>query len=123
MNNDRNRLMQSLFLPAAELIRQPNWLPAVDIYQIPGGFLVKVDLAGVRPEDFQLTIQGATLTIEGTRRDCHVEEGCCHVLLEIAYNHFERRITLPANLEGMRVTTAHDHGMLLIRMQREASRS
>jgi HSP20 family protein len=108
-----------LFLPAAEAVREVLWRPAADVYCTPDGWLVKFDLAGVRPEDVRLTVNGPYLTVSGTRRDRSVEEGCrCH-LMEISYSHFERTIALPGDLGRACVRTEHREGMLLIRIQKE----
>jgi HSP20 family protein len=120
MGEDLIRLMHSLLRTSPEAVRETIWQPAVDVYQTRNGWLVKFDLAGVRPEDIRLHIDGSHLTVHGTRRDWSLEEGCSHFLMEIAYSRFERTVSLPANLERARVTMEHRHGMLLVRIQTEA---
>lgn len=120
MGQDLNRLMQALFYPAAEVVRETCWKPAVDVYRTRDGWLLKFDLAGVRPEDIQLTIRGSRLTVRGVRRDWNLEEGCSCYQMEIAYSHFERSIELPAALDRARLSTELREGMLLVRIQKEA---
>ena len=93
-----------------------TWQPAVDIYQTPGGWLVKVDLAGVRPDDVSVELVGRLIKIKGQRRDWSLEEGCCHYRMEIAYSRFERTLELPDELDRVRITTEFRHGMLLVRI-------
>jgi HSP20 family protein len=114
--------MHSLFLPAVEAVHEATWRPPMDVYRTPHGWLVKFDLAGVRPEDVELTVQGSRLTVRGTRRDWCLEEGCTHYLMEIAYSHFERSLELPGDLEHARVAAEHRHGLLLVRVQMEADK-
>ncbi len=121
MKYDQACVKHALFLPAVEAVRETLWRPAVDVYQTRDGYLVKFDLAGVPPEDVNLTLHGNSLTVHGERRDCCLEEGCCHYLLEIAYSRFERTVTLPADLGRARVILDHSHGMLLVRIRTEAS--
>lgn len=102
--------------PEAEKTR--CWQPAVDVYRLAGGWLIKCDLAGVRPEDVVVTLRGRELSIQGVRRDCRLEQGCSHYLMEIAYSHFERTLLLPEAVEPGRVTLDQDLGMLLIRIDR-----
>jgi len=45
-----------------------------------------------------------------------VEEGWSHYAMEIAYNHFERTIELPCDLERARITVEDREGMLLLRV-------
>jgi HSP20 family protein len=108
-----------LFLPAGAVGRQPEWQPSADVYRTRKGWLVKFDLAGVRPQDMELSVQDNTLTIRGLRRDCLTEEGCRHYRMEITYAHFERCIELSGDLTRAQITTEHREGMLIVRIQWE----
>jgi HSP20 family protein len=119
MAKDLIRLMQSFFMPAAQPAESVTWQPSADVYRTRDGWLIKVDLAGVFPEDVTITSTGNCLTIHGIRRDCCLEEGCCHYQMEIAYSTFERTFTLPVNLENIRVAAEHSHGMLLVHVRSE----
>ena len=119
MANDLIRWMNTLFLPAAEALQEVCWRPPADIYRRSDQWLVKVDLAGVRPEDVSLSVHGRTLIVRGCRRDWIATEGHCHYHMEIAYSHFERRLDLPCDLEAAHITTESRDGMLLIRIQPE----
>src|SRR5215212_5119295 len=117
MSRDLIHLMHRLFLPAARRVEAAQWQPLVDVYRTPDGWLVKYDLAGVRPEDISLTLDGRTLTVRGTRRDGCVQESCSHYLMEIAYSHFERSLQLPEDVTPLRLATEFRDGMLLVRLQ------
>ena len=119
MATDLIRLMHALFLPGAEVGSKGVWQPPTDVYQTPDGWLIKFDLAGVRPEDVELSIEGSPLTVRGSRRDWSVEEGCRHYLMEIAYSKFEPSIVLPTDLSTARFTTEYRYGLLLIRIRLE----
>jgi HSP20 family protein len=95
------------------------WHPAADVYRTRDGWLVKFDLAGVRPEEVKLSFSDHRLTVEGTRRDACLEEGCSHYRMEISYSHFERSIELPYDLERARISHEYRQGMLLVRVQAE----
>jgi HSP20 family protein len=119
MARDLTHLVRTLFLPVAERFRDLHWRPAVDVYQTRTGWLLKVELAGVRPEDIELSVQGSRLTIRGRRRDWISETtACCH-RLEITYSDFERTLELPTNLERARIVTDYQYGLLLIRIRTE----
>jgi HSP20 family protein len=123
MASDFVRVKRScFFLPAAQSAGEPAWQPPTDIYRTRHGWLVKFDLAGVRPEDVKLTYSGNRLTVRGVRRDCSVEEGCSHYQMEISYSHFERSITLPVALENAALSVEHRDGMLLVHLRQEAGR-
>jgi len=122
MSRDLVHLMRRLFLPAAEALQHESWQPPVDVYQTADGWLVKFDLAGVPPQDVELSLRGRRLTVRGSRRDRCLGETCGQYHMEIAYSHFERSITLPEEVEALRLRTEYTDGMLLVRLQRESPR-
>jgi HSP20 family protein len=104
MSSDMIRFLKGFFPPEPAPAREAMWQPATDVYRTRTGWLVKFDLAGVRPEDIQLTVSGSRLTVRGTRRDWALEEACTCYRMEIAYSHFERTLSLPGDLEKCRIT-------------------
>jgi HSP20 family protein len=119
MAKDRIRFMQSFFTSVAQTAGAAAWQPSADLYRTRDGWLVKLDLAGVRPEDVQLSASGDRLIVRGVRRDWCLEEGCCHYQMEISYSRFERSLTLPVSLEHARISAEHRYGMLLIHIRPE----
>lgn len=121
-SHDLIRLMHSLFLPVTSSLQEALWRPATDVYRTPSGWVVKFELAGVRPNDIEVCVGGSVLTVRGMRRDCLRERTCeCH-LMEIAYSHFERSVSLPCDLAHARIVTEHEHGMLVVHIETERSR-
>lgn len=118
---DKVQRTSIFFLSRASDFHEAVWMPGVDVYRRPTGWLVKCDLAGVRPEDVAVSLQGSNLSIRGIRRDPMVEEGWEHDSMEIPYGRFERSIVLPEGLGEARVTAHYRNGMLLVRV-REANR-
>jgi HSP20 family protein len=120
MAGDEVRFPQVLFLHAVSRSpRKEAWEPRADLYRMPGGWLVKLELAGVRPEDLRLEVRASALRVEGTRRDvcpCHGVD--CH-RLEIPYSRFERTVELPGTPEPVEITTTYVDGMLTVRIVTE----
>lgn len=78
------------------------WQPAVDIHEAEDAVRVKVELAGVKADDLQvsLTPDDRVLNISGTRGESGADrEGRtrCHGL-EIYFGPFERAVALPSGL-------------------------
>jgi len=92
------------------------WQPQVDIYRSGDGWVIKLELAGVRPQDVSITVHGSQLQIEGARHDWIIEQGWSHHTMEIAYNRFERTIELPCDLAHAHITVECRDGMLLLRV-------
>ena len=96
--------------------RQSSWVPAADVYRTRAGWLLKLDVAGVRLEDIQTEITASEVRIQGCRRDFQAVEGTRHYSMEISYNRFERLIPLPCDLEGAEVRVDCSNGILLIEL-------
>lgn len=110
------RSFPALFLAAAKGFQPACWQPPADVYRLSNGWLVKCELAGVRPDEVNVILAGSTLTLRGRRRDITVEQGQQSYSMEISYSEFERSISFPCELERMVVATDYRDGMLLIRL-------
>jgi HSP20 family protein len=119
MSKDLIRFMHSLFLPAASTLQHEFWQPSADVYQTRDGWQLKLDLAGVKPEDVHVSVSGCRLTVRGTRRDESINEGCHCYRMEIAYSQFERTFEFPYELDPARIATEYRDGMLLVRIRME----
>ena len=91
-----------------------GWEPPCDVYSSGQGWLVKLELAGVRPEDVQIAVRGRELTVAGLRRDWSILEGQRSHSMEIAYDRFERVIEMPCDLQAATVRVEYRDGMFLI---------
>jgi len=89
------------------------------VYHTAHGWLVKLDLAGVRSADVTVTLSGNSLIVSGCRRDWLLERDWDHMQMEIAYNCFERRLDLPCEPGSCRVATEFRDGFLLVRVEPE----
>lgn len=115
--DDLRRLTRRLYAIHERMATRPTrWRPAADVYRTREGWLVKFELAGVRPEEIRLGITGRYLTVRGHRMDTEVNEGNEFYRLEIAYSHFERSVELPCQLERAHLVTEYRAGMLLVRI-------
>jgi len=94
------------------------WYPAADVYQTPDGWLVKVELAGVSPEDIELDIQGNVLYIAGSRRDRSCAAGVSYQQMEITYSNFEKTLNFPGSIEGAQVEHNFENGLLIIHLRK-----
>jgi HSP20 family protein len=92
------------------------WRPPVDVYRRGQEWLLKFDLAGVRPEDVQVRLAGSRITVAGIRRDWVVDQGYSYHSMEISYNRFERTIELPGDISGAEYSLEARDGLLLVRV-------
>ncbi len=102
-----------------------SWTPLVDIYQTGNTEIVmKVELAGLRREDIQLTIENNTLTLRGERKhDEGVPDDAYH-RIERSFGPFSRTFTLPNTVDGGNVRAEYRDGVLTLRLPlREEARA
>lgn len=114
MRGPRDKLRSCLSSPAEQSVLGSVWRPLADIYQTQKGWLVKFDLAGIRPEDVRISVSNRRLTLEGARRDWICKEGHCYHSLEIQYSSFSRSVELPCSLEDMTIDLEYRDGMFLV---------
>ena len=116
MPNHTHRTRHTLFLPGMGTGPARQWEPSVDVYRVPGGWLLKFELAGVPPEDVSVAVGGSRVIVRGARLDRCVDTGCSVHQLEITYSTFERAVELPDELDPAAVRCEFRHGMLLVRV-------
>lgn len=112
------KIIQSILESNLSTLENIAWNPPADIYSCEEGWLIKIELAGVRMEDIKLTTEQNRLIIEGTRRDMLIEEARKSYSMEISYNRFQRTIELPTSLEEAKIITKYQDGMLIVRLEK-----
>ncbi|HAK56036.1 MAG: Hsp20/alpha crystallin family protein [Vicinamibacterales bacterium] len=90
------------------------WVPATEVTSNKEGWQMRIALPGIEPDDVHVDLHGNTLTIKGERSETK-EDKELHVS-EIRYGRFERMFTLPAKVEGEKVTASFHDGMLDLRL-------
>ena len=107
------------FLGSSKDVRSGQlWFPAADVYQTPDGWRVKVELAGVSPEDMHLSVEGNMLHISGSRKDRYCAGDYSYHQMEITYSSFEKKLKFPASIEGAAIEHNFENGLLLIRLKK-----
>ena len=89
---------------------------SVDVYQTPSHIIVKAMIAGVRPEDLDVTITRDMVTIRG-KREQHTEGTAGDFFFqELYWGSFSRTIVLPQEVEVEEAEAVEKHGLLIIRL-------
>lgn len=96
-----------------------DWMPAVDVKEEEGRFVVRADLPGVNPEEINITTENGTLTLSGARETRTEKEEDGYRKLERVSGRFYRRFSLPdtANVEAIEATS--NHGVLEISIPKQ----
>ncbi len=93
------------------------WYPAADVYRTGGGWVVKIELAGVAPDELSVEISGDILRVTGVRRDETMTETVSYHQLEITYSRFEKTIRFPCPVEGAVVERRYRDGLLILHIR------
>jgi len=91
-----------------------HWVPNTDVYATDAGLVIKVELAGMRSENLEITIEGNRLRIAGSRPDGCRAPKCSFLVMEINYGPFESVLELPAGYDLSQAKAAYLNGFLRI---------
>ena len=116
MAKSTNRLFQFTGTAKKALVSEHLWYPAADVYQTPDSWVVKVELAGVLPDEIEIEIKGNVLGIAGCRRDRSCASGVSYQQMEITYSNFEKTLRFPSPIEGAKIEHMFENGLLIINL-------
>ena len=91
-----------------------HWVPSTDVYTTDSGLVVKVELAGMRSENLEITVEGSRLRICGNRPDGCRAPKCHFLIMEINYGPFESVLELPPGYDLSQAKAAYLNGFLRI---------
>jgi HSP20 family protein len=91
-----------------------HWVPNTDVYATDNGLVVKVELAGMRNDSLEITVEGNRLRISGNRPDGCRAPKCSFLVMEINYGPFESVLELPPGYDLSQAKAAYLNGFLRI---------
>jgi len=97
------------------------WRPPIDVFETETSVVIRVEIAGMQPEDFQIQINGQTLRISGQRHDPDL--GTAYHRLEIPFGHFQVSVTLPVRVDEHKTEAEYRDGFLRIRLPKRTYRA
>ncbi len=86
----------------------------IDVYQTPNDIVIKSTIAGVRPEDLDVTINNDMLTIKGTRKNDAQIKPEDYYYQECYWGPFSRSVILPVDVETEKIKAQLTNGILTI---------
>lgn len=90
----------------------PSPLPAADMYETEKELVVELDVAGFEEKELALEVSDHTLTIKGERMKEKEEKEKSFYLHERLEKHFERKFTLPPEVDVEHVEATFKTGVL-----------
>lgn len=110
MERQMDRMLH-LFFPAHRA-RPRVWHPPTDVYETNDAIIVKVEIAGMNPDDIHITFVDRVLTISGTRQDMDAKSS--YHRLEIHYGEFLSQVYLGGNYHTDRIDAQYTNGLLYV---------
>jgi HSP20 family protein len=93
-------------------VRSSAWSPPTDMYETDEAYILRVELAGMRASDFEITFEDGYLQISGTRPD--VPERRAYQQMEIRFGRFSTTVGLPGPVDVDASRAEYDDGFLTV---------
>ena len=87
---------------------------SIDVYQTPTKIIVKSTIAGVKPEDIDISINNDMLTIRGKREMQEKIRNEHYLYRECYWGSFSRSLILPVEVESEKIEADLENGVLTV---------
>ncbi len=87
---------------------------AVDVFQTDQDIVIESTIAGVRPEDLDISVTNDMVTIKGVRRHQQTVDDNAYLFRECYWGGFSRRIILPVEVRTDRINAVLKDGILTV---------
>lgn len=89
---------------------------SIDVLQTPDDIIIRTIVAGVNPNDLDVSITRDSVTIKGSREEDISVSDNDYFYREVYWGDFSRTISLPAEVEVEEAEAIEKHGILSIRL-------
>lgn len=89
-------------------------IPAVDIYETEGEFILEMELPGVSEKDVKVLLFSSRLEVSGFKRELGTHHGSRYMRLEREFGAFRRDVVVPGTVDPDRACAALENGILTV---------
>jgi HSP20 family protein len=93
-------------------VRANVWSPPTDMYETEKAYVARVEIAGMREDDFEVSIENNTLFISGSRPDNN--ERRAYQQMEIRFGKFSTAVGLPGPINMEHAQAEYKDGFLTV---------
>jgi HSP20 family protein len=93
-------------------VQSSIWSPPTDVYETDDAYTVRVEIAGMREDDFEVVVENNMLLISGNRPD--ILERRAYQQMEIRFGKFATAIGLPSPIDVDHAVAQYADGFLAI---------
>jgi HSP20 family protein len=101
-------------------VRSTTWRPPTDLYETEESCVIKVEVAGMRDEDFEVAFENNVLIIRGHRPD--LNEKRAYHQMEIRSGRFEIAVEVPVIVDIEKAIAEYKDGFLVINLPKITSK-
>jgi HSP20 family protein len=94
---------------------------SIDVYQTPINLVVKSTIAGVKPDDIDISINNDMLTIRGKRNMQEKVKHEDYLYRECYWGNFSRSIILPVEVNTDKIEATLENGVLTVMLPKAKS--
>lgn len=95
-------------------VRGSVWGPPTDIYETDENFVIRIEIAGMKDEDFEIAVEKDMLMISGNRPD--LNERRAYHQMEIRFGKFQVAVGIPVPVEIEGAAAEYKDGFLMIQL-------
>ncbi len=111
-NSESIQFMEPDHLSWRLIVRTPVWRPPTDVYETEDAIVVRVEIAGMKDEDFDIQIDDRFLSIRGVRQD-NAERRAFHQM-EIRFGEFSVEVELLVSIIASEIDAIYHNGFLMV---------
>jgi HSP20 family protein len=114
-NNDFDRMFEGFLRPirVVEEAAGESLVPAMDVKERDGEYVIRTELPGVKKEDVSITLENGVLTISGeTKSETEEKEGERLLRQERRYGKYTRSLRLGTQIDEKSVKANYKDGVL-----------
>lgn len=95
---------------------EPEGQLTIDVYQTPSDIIIESAIAGVKPEDIDISVSNDSITIRGERRREHEVKEKDYYYQECYWGRFSRSVIFPQEVDPESASVAFKNGILTVRL-------
>lgn len=99
-------------------LQSHTWNPPTDLYETEDVYVVRVEIAGMRQQDFSITLENNFLIVSGARSE--TPERRAYQQMEIRFGEFSAVVALPGPVDAEKSTAEYEDGFLVVSLPRSA---
>lgn len=95
------------------------WSPPTDVFETENAYIARVEIAGMRQQDFSVQVEKGFLKISGVRSD--KPERRAYHQMELRYGEFSITVAIPGEVDADKSTAEYEDGFLTVTLFKVAN--